>query len=710
MENRDYVDPNKLAVNIQESTPDEKTEINLEGQNFEINISEIFNLLEITVRKYFRSIDYNFITSPQNLLSYFYFNEKECIMKIKDLKDISYSKKKFYKGLIYESISEEFSQSPEKLTKPVFEGIEKIRETLYKKEKSNEEINLKIFYTLAEDILGTKEVPKFLVRKDIKYIKFRENYKNKEKKRPEFEEIIEYYKKIKQGQLKPFDYIYNKSKLFDIFVISNSKEILKNDITNKIFLDNYNEILSWFNLDLNTRGYDYVFSNFIKISSFELNGLLENLFIPLNIELDNEQCGENLYLILISSFFYCILHKMKDTIEVSIDKDKKNKNCNNDDIIINLNNSRITKFLTNVANVLISNTKNCKYSIKILINELYRYIMSDNNNINNNENNLINQINSINNNNNNIYSQEENIDYDFKMIEELILGSDDNNLKERFKSIKSKLTLEPFSFGPSFFGIIFKRVVNVITSQFYYYANFIRLSPFQRYISSNVITILISGFGSENDIHSLTWRKYIETNPYDSNYYFYHWPGDSLAKIVIRSLPWSYKGLKLDSDLPQVFLDAKKKAIHCGKMLAIILKSNLFFQNRQINLVAFSLGNHVVKHCLKELSNYNDAKCIINDVTFIAGATTFKNKLNWYNRFNKIIGGRIVNCYSEKDWVLDFLYSNCTGNKPIGSHKIDINDGIGGKNLVENYDFTDLNMGHLDYRNNFDKVIQRINS
>ena len=314
MENRDYVDPNKLAVNIQESTPDEKTEINLEGQNFEINISEIFNLLEITVRKYFGSIDYNFITSPQNLLSYFYFNEKECIMKIKDLKDISYSKKKFYKGLIYESISEEFSQSPEKLTKPVFEGIEKIRETLYKKEKSNEEINLKIFYTLTEDILGTKEVPKFLVRKDIKYIKFRENYKNKEKKRPEFEEIIEYYKKIKQGQLKPFDYIHNKSKLFDIFVISNSKEILKNDITNKIFLDNYNEILSWFNLDLNTRGYDYVFSNFIKISSFELNGLLENLFIPLNIELDNEQCGENLYLILISSFFYCILHKMKDTI------------------------------------------------------------------------------------------------------------------------------------------------------------------------------------------------------------------------------------------------------------------------------------------------------------------------------------------------------------------------------------------------------------
>ena len=47
--------------------------------------------------------------------------------------------------------------------------------------------------------------------------------------------------------------------------------------------------------------------------------------------------------------------------------------------------------------------------------------------------------------------------------------------------------------------------------------------------------------------------------------------------------------------------------------------------NFKINLVAFSLGNQVIKYCLKELSSrkvYN----VINHVIFIAGATCIKHK------------------------------------------------------------------------------------
>ena len=97
-------------------------------------------------------------------------------------------------------------------------------------------------------------------------------------------------------------------------------------------------------------------------------------------------------------------------------------------------------------------------------------------------------------------------------------------------------------------------------------------------ISSNMVTILISGFGSENDIHSLEWRKFLENAPINSNYYFYHWPGASLTKIILKSLPIGLHGIKFDSDLPQVFLDSKKKAVVCGKMLAIILKSKMVLQ------------------------------------------------------------------------------------------------------------------------------------
>ena len=713
MESRDYIDPNQLALNIPKSiTPDETTEVKLDGQNFEINTKEIITLLENTIQKHFNSVDYTFLTSTKSLLSHFYYNEKECLSKIKEN---NYSKKKFYKNLIYESITEIFQQAPEKLTKQVYEGIAKIREILDKKEKNEEKINLELFYNICEEILGTKEIPKFLIKDDIKYIKFRESYQKKEK-RPELEEIVSCYKKIESGQLKPFDYILNKNNLFDVFVLSNANDIENNDVLNDIFLQNYKDILSWFNLDMNIRGYDYVFTNFIKITQMEKNGLLENLFIPINIELaqSNDKKKENLLFILISSFFYCILFKMKEEQKKRINEIKQENKENN-----NINNSRITKFFSNVINCFSTYLKNCDYNLKNLINTLYMYVLhnnngnhiNNNNNISNNNNNNFSIFNDNNNNNNiqnnnNIFSQEENLYYDFKAIEDIILQSEDINIRERFKAIRTKLSLELFHFSPTLIGTFFKRVVNAFTSKIYYYENSIRLNPFQKYVSSNTVTVLISGFGSENDIHSIEWKKYIEAAPRNTNYYFYQWPGDSLAKIILKSLPIG----KLDSDLPQVFLESKKKAVISGKMLALIIKSNKFFGNRQINLVAFSLGNHVLKNCIKELSNYNDCKCIINDVTLIAGATTLKNKINWYNRFKKVVGGRIVNCYSEKDYVLKLLYSNCTGNYPIGSHEVFINDGLDGNNIVENFDFTDLNLGHLDYRKKFDEVVRRINA
>ena len=700
MESRDNIDPNQLALNYQKITPDEITQAKFDGQNFEINTTEILSLLKNTIEKHFKDIDYSLINSPKSLLSHFYVNEKECIKKIDTN---SYTKKKFYKILIYDSIEEIFNQGPKDLTKEIIEGLSKIRNDLYKKEKNKEEITLEYFNNLLLKFLGTKEVPKFLIRNDIKFIKFRANYNKKEKQRQEYQLIINYYIQIQKGQLKPFDYIPNKSQIFDIFVISNSSDIKNNELIREIFLENYEEILSWFNLDKNFKGYDYVSKNYINISSMEKKELLENLFIPIAIELNSPSNNkEDSFLILISSLFFCVLNKLKEPQKNNEIKENDIKeNDIKDNISININNSRINKFFSNIISNIITYVQNCKYDIKNLVNTLYTFIIQENKI---KESNITMSIIM-----DNMNSQKENIDYDFKLIEEIIMNSDDNNLKERFKSIKDKLRMDVPNLSPTIIGTLIQRVVEALGQNYYYYTNFLRLSPFQKFISSNTVTILISGFGSENDIHSIEWRKYIENAPYNTNYYFYHWPGDTFAKIIIKSLPIGITGIKFDSDLPKVFKESKDKAVICGKMLALILKSNLFFEHRQINLVAFSLGNHVVKNCLKELSSYNDNKCIINNVTFIAGATTFKNKLNWYHRFKKVVAGRIINCYSKGDYILKFLYANCTGNKPIGNHEVIINDGDKGKNIFENYDFTDINLGHLSYRNNFNEVIKKIN-
>ena len=102
-------------------------------------------------------------------------------------------------------------------------------------------------------------------------------------------------------------------------------------------------------------------------------------------------------------------------------------------------------------------------------------------------------------------------------------------------------------------------------------------------------------------------------------------------------------------------------------------------------------------------------KCndIIKNVYLIAGATTIKEeKKEIYRKiFSNIINGKIVNAYSMKDIVLSNLYTYARNKKPIGNSKLNLGDF----EKLKNIDFTNLNMGHTDYRKKMDLVIDKIN-
>ena len=683
------------SPNKNEITPGEITEINIDGKTFEIKVKEIELILENTVLKFFNKNDYSKLSNNKDLLNYFYKNEKECFLKIENLsKESSFPeyKTKFYKTIINELILEIFKQCPEKIVKEIFDILNGIRGNINKKE-----INLERFNKLLEEGFGTKEIPKFLIKNDLKYIEFKKEVEEKERNRPEFKKIIEYYAKLKDGKMIPFECFKDKNILFNIFILSNANDIGSDKLIEDLLFENYAEIRSWFNLNQDLKEYQKIFTDFIDTTELEQKCFLESFLSQLNIEINKQNNNEeDLLLILISSYFYCIEHKMKDL--------KKNNGIN--DI-----NSKITTFLKNLIKIFTTNIKPCKYNLKSLIKLLFEYAISH---IEDDKcHNKINEDNkdgdTLNNNRINIFLEEENIDYDFELIEEIISHSNNNNLKDRFKQIKSKFKIDSFMFSKSLIGNLFQKMSDILTNKLYYYTNFIRLSPFQKFKTSNIVTILISGFGSENDVHSLTWKLYIENDPINSTYYFYHWPGDSFTKIFMKSLPMNFGQLILDSNLPGVFDNSKQKAENSGKLLSIILASRKFFGDLKINLVGFSLGCHVIKHCLKEMRDFENSENIINDVLFMGGATTFKKQSGWYNIFNKIVKGRIINCYSKKDNILGKLYSKCTGKDPIGQNKLDIKNGKEGKNIIENYDFTDLEMGHLDYRKHFNLILKRIN-
>ena len=188
-----------------------------------------------------------------------------------------------------------------------------------------------------------------------------------------------------------------------------------------------------------------------------------------------------------------------------------------------------------------------------------------------------------------------------------------------------------------------------------------------------------------------------------------------IQKINVLSLPTKVNLLSslfvFDSDLPKNFKNIKHRAKVCGKFLGLILSTKKLFGNCQINLIGFSLGCHVIKYCLKELfENKNIEHNIINNVVFIAGATRIK-KSKFNDIFNDVIRGRIINIYSNQDFILKYLYTCSIEKVAIGSQELkfeNVDNKVDDNNCkVENFNMNQF--GHLDYRDNLEEVLKIIN-
>ena len=266
----------------------------------------------------------------------------------------------------------------------------------------------------------------------------------------------------------------------------------------------------------------------------------------------------------------------------------------------------------------------------------------------------------------------------------------------------------------------------------------VNLSPLNPRVTANHCYIFISGFLSETSDHYEEWENMALNISANNTCYFYNWPGDTLSNAAGETI--LNLGLTVLTNLAKVknknkdedctnsnknknqetpfqkfdpgksFIDSSNKAALSGKILAHILASRLFFKNHTITLVGFSLGTHVTKHCIKNMYDFHykehiPCNDIIKNVILIAGATSILGKEEKFkNIFSKMINGKLINCYSKEDQVLNVLYTGCMKKKPIGNSELTIN----GYENLKNIDFTPLKLGHTDYRAKMDLVMNKV--
>ena len=648
---------NENKINIEnnvenETTPQyDSTVLDFKGELLSIDTEVItYVLSEITNR--FKLEDFSKFETEKQVLHYFYYKEESSLggidMNFKD----NELQKLFFKNLATDFIEDKYSTNVylTDLRNKINKKIDKIIAKINKLTDLNN-------FNLNQEYINqfeTDKIPKFLEKNIFDAI---ETLNLRSKKNDSIIEEEGYEGEQKEKDLRNFYSGFldrkliafecgDKEAIFKILLYSNLKDIYKSQRVKKIFMDSIDDICNCLKYFGGIPEFGTEINN--KKDFKYIDDKLKDIFKKY------EYNDSHLYIIV--SYFFLVFNIMKDTNikENNKNMNKKRNNLNNPLMVIILKN--ILKSFAKYCPTKSYNLKTYKY----LFNYFQKYMLE-------------------------LYKTEKiNKLYEAKDIEMKIKESYNDEFTEKFKSLKEKISLIE-SNGP------FSNKLD----------NFIRLIPITKKRCSHTITILISGYLSQKDDID-TWAPFFNFDKENSDYYMFKWPSSDILTFVLKLL--GHFG-KTDFNSFKLCYD---KAEYAGRILALLLLTNKEFYDCQINLVGFSLGCHVVMSCIKELNEFKYHGFMINNVLLMGGATVIEDSEKWRDIFKDNVAGRIINCYSKFDDVLSYLFTICMTKIPIGIDRLNIKNENNEFSKNEDYDFSDIKLGHLQYRKKFEIILERI--
>ena len=609
------------------------------------------------------------LKTDADILNYFAEKEEECENYI----NTNFKSSKFLKDININTIEQIFyeNSSIKVKTEEIYSKLQEIEKENIKSEKE--------YFDKLKNIFGEVKFPKFLIDNYLKIIqtnlfsserntqattiitKVKKKEINKDNKN-----LIIFFEKIRENEINFFEGVQNKNELLNLFIIINNKVFHKSYCGEPFFnflKTNENLIKQYF---IESFDYKEIFKKYKEMKEEQENTQIEKLFKT--IEKDIDEKNDNIYIIL-ASLYYLLFYKFKDSNQLRDDSNIGN-------VYINL---ILKNFVIFLDEKLLSKL-NLKKSLFELLNDLYLHDIYIH---------LIKQ---------NFYNfDNKNKIYNYDDIDSILseVSEEDIVFKKKYEKFKGKIE-------EGLFTIIRKKINNKVSpeEQISYKKN-IKLISLDENILSNTITIIVDGYFKEDQNLLDEWKDFIEKFSKHTMFYFYKWPSDYKNNILKDGI---FKRIKKATNN---FKDTMKRAKKCGKLLAYILFSNKFFKNFQINLVGFSLGNHVINYCLNELYKMNDNNKFIKikNVIFIGAATHFDRKIKWKKNLEEIVIDKFINCYSSSDNALKMLYSLSLNKTAFGNEILEIKKNKK-FNQVLNYNFSQENFDQFSY--NYGIVAKKI--
>ncbi|QSZ36545.1 hypothetical protein DSL72_006425 [Monilinia vaccinii-corymbosi] len=162
---------------------------------------------------------------------------------------------------------------------------------------------------------------------------------------------------------------------------------------------------------------------------------------------------------------------------------------------------------------------------------------------------------------------------------------------------------------------------------------------------------------------------------------------------------WPIGLLKISKVIDNPFSVAKSRADKAGLVLADAL-INKAQGERPVTLIGYSLGARLIYSCLMSLAERRAFGLVESAV--LIGAPAPSDAKAWRS-MRSVVSGRLVNVYSENDYILAFLYR--TSSIQFGVAGLQEAQDVKG---IENVNVSEMVSGHLRYQYLVGTILEKI--
>ncbi|KAL8791133.1 MAG: hypothetical protein Q9195_006030 [Heterodermia aff. obscurata] len=167
----------------------------------------------------------------------------------------------------------------------------------------------------------------------------------------------------------------------------------------------------------------------------------------------------------------------------------------------------------------------------------------------------------------------------------------------------------------------------------------------------------------------------------------------------LMSAMWPVALVKVARVVDNPFTLAKTRADKAGRVLAEAL-INRTQGERPVTLIGYSLGARVIWSCLTALAERKAFGLVESAVLM---GSPLPSDVGTWRTMRTAVSGRLVNVYSENDYLLAFLYRTSSFQLGVAGLM-----PISGLHDVENVDVSETVSGHLRYRYLVGSILQKI--